>query len=243
MIRTAVILAAGLGSRLKSRTQTMPKGFIEVGGKSLIERSVENLLEAGIEQIIIGTGHVAEYYAKYAANHPQISCCINERYSDTGSMYTLYNLRERVGNDFLLLESDLLYDKAGLEILLQNTHPDVILASGPTHSNDEVFIETNSGFLVNMSKQAAELKSVAAELVGITKISYPTFERMCAYAEKEFAARPKLDYEYALVGVGKSIPIHVEIVVDYAWCEIDDENHLRRAETLILPKIKERETK
>jgi 2-aminoethylphosphonate-pyruvate transaminase len=243
MITTAVILAAGLGSRLKDRTQTMPKGFIPVGGKPLIERSMENLLGAGIERIIIGTGHAAEYYEEYAERIPQISCFKNEHYSSTGSMYTLYNLRERIGEDFLLLESDLLYEKAGLTILMNNPRPDVILASGPTSSGDEVFIETDAGYLVNMSKQAAELKSSDAELVGITKISYPTFIAMCAYAEQEFPDRPRLDYEYVLVGVGKSIPIQVERVSDYAWCEIDDENHLRRAKNFILPKIKEREAK
>jgi 2-aminoethylphosphonate-pyruvate transaminase len=243
MIKTAVILAAGLGSRLKDRTRTMPKGFIPVGGRPLMERSVENLLGAGIQRIIIGTGHVAEYYEKYAQKNPQISCFKNERYSSTGSMYTLYNLRERIDEDFLLLESDLLYDKAGLTIVMNHPRPDVILASGPTRSGDEVFIETDAGLLVNMSKQAGELKSSDAELVGITKICHSTFRAMCAYAEQEFPARPKLDYEYVLVGVGKSIPIHVERVSDYAWCEIDDENHLRRAENIILPQIKEREAK
>jgi 2-aminoethylphosphonate-pyruvate transaminase len=243
MIKTAVILAAGLGSRLKDRTRTMPKGFIPVGGRPLMERSVENLLGAGIQRIIIGTGHVAEYYEEYAQKKPQISCFKNERYSSTGSMYTLYNLRERIDEDFLLLESDLLYEKAGLTIVMNHPRPDVILASGPTRSGDEVFIETDAGLLVNMSKQAGELKSSDAELVGITKICHSTFRAMCAYAEQEFPARPKLDYEYVLVGVGKFIPIHVERVSDYAWCEIDDENHLRRAENIILPQIKEREAK
>ena len=44
MITTAVILAAGLGSRLKDRTKLKPKGFLEVEGISLIQRSVDNLL-------------------------------------------------------------------------------------------------------------------------------------------------------------------------------------------------------
>lgn len=241
MVKTAVILAAGLGSRLKDRTAGMPKGFITVGGKSLIEQSVSKLLKAGIEKILIGTGHASNYYDKFAQNYPGIVSCVrNERYGETGSMYTLYNMRDYIDDGFLLLESDLLYDQRGLTVLQEIEDADVILASGRTNSNDEVFIEADpEGNLIKMSKNSAELESIFGELVGITKISYPTFQKMCRFAEKEFTDKPKLDYEYALVGVTDSTAIFVKKIEDYIWCEIDDEAHLRRAENDIFPRIKE----
>jgi 2-aminoethylphosphonate-pyruvate transaminase len=241
MVKTAVILAAGLGSRLKDRTNDMPKGFITVGGKSLIEQSVFKLFKAGIEKILIGTGHASHFYDRFAQNYSgAISCVRNEKYSETGSMYTLYNMKDYINEGFLLLESDLLYDPSGLAILQKMKDPDVILASGRTNSNDEVFIEADSnGKLIKMSKNHGELKSIFGELVGITKISYATFQKMCRFAEKEFPDKPKLDYEYALVGVTGSTNILVKKVEDYIWCEIDDEAHLRRAEADIFPRIKE----
>lgn len=241
MVKTAVILAAGLGSRLKDRTVDMPKGFIAVGGKSLIEQSVTKLLISGIEKIFIGTGHASDYFEKFAQKYPGvISCVRNENYSKTGSMFTLYNMKDFIVNDFLLLESDLLYDQMGLTILQEISWPDIILASGKTNSNDEVFIEaTPNGNLIKMSKNCAELDSIYGELVGITKVSYLTFQKMCRFAEKEFTDKPKLDYEYSLVGVTKETDIMVKKVEDYVWCEVDDEAHLRRAENDIFPKIKE----
>lgn len=241
MVKTAVILAAGLGSRLKDKTTYMPKGFINVGGKSLIEQSVSKLINAGIEKIIIGTGHASDYYEKFAHNYPRIISCVkNDQYQETGSMFTLYNLKSSIRNDFLLLESDLLYDKLGLEVLLSLKEPDVVLASGKTNSNDEVFIEAETnGNLISMSKNSSDLKSIFGELVGITKISHPTFQKMCRFAEKEFINRPKIDYEYVLVGIAGETGILVKKIEDYIWCEIDDEAHLRRAEKDIYPKIKE----
>ena len=55
-LKTAVIMAAGLGSRFGSMTEMMPKGFVEVGGQAMVIRSIETLLDCGIERIIIGTG-------------------------------------------------------------------------------------------------------------------------------------------------------------------------------------------
>lgn len=68
MIRQAVIVAGGLGSRFGNRTKEMPKGFIEIDGVPMVERSVQKLIAAGIEEIIIGTGHCSEYYDELAKN-------------------------------------------------------------------------------------------------------------------------------------------------------------------------------
>lgn len=241
MVKTAVILAAGLGSRLKDKTTYMPKGFIKVGGKSLIEQSVSKLLRAGIEKILIGTGHASDYYENFARNYPKIISCVkNEHYRETGSMFTLFNMKDSIHDDFLLLESDLLYDQRGLEVLLNSNEPDIILASGRTNSNDEVFIEAAAdGSLINMSKNSSTLKNIFGELVGITKISYPTFQKMSRYAEEKFSSNPKLDYEYVLVGIASETNILVKKIDDYVWCEIDDAAHLHRAEIEIFPKIKE----
>lgn len=68
MIRQAVIMAGGLGSRFGGRTKAMPKGFIEIDGIAMVERSVQKLIAAGVEEIIIGTGHCYEYYDELAKN-------------------------------------------------------------------------------------------------------------------------------------------------------------------------------
>jgi 2-aminoethylphosphonate-pyruvate transaminase len=62
MIRQAVIMAGGLGSRLKNLTEAMPKGFLEIDGVPIVETSVKKLFAAGIEEIIIGTGHCSEWF-------------------------------------------------------------------------------------------------------------------------------------------------------------------------------------
>lgn len=242
-IKTAVILAAGLGSRMKDRTKSNPKGFVEVDGKAIVERSIEKLIDAGITTIIIGTGYLSEHYDRLKGKYPQIITCRSSRYAETGSMFTLYNLRELVKDDFLLLESDLLYDRNGLRELINDSRPDIILASGKTGSNDEVYIEAdNNHNLVNMSKKADDLAQISGELVGISKISLPTFDKMLAYAETQFGhGGNQFHYENDFVGISGDVSIYVKKIEDYRWCEIDDEDHLNRALTLVYPRIIEAE--
>jgi len=242
MIKTAVILGAGLGSRLGELNKNKPKGFLEIDQISIIEMSINKLLQAGIDKIFIGTGYQSQLYEQLALKYPQIKCIYNENYKITGSMCTLYNLRDYVLEDFILLESDLLYDIAGLQILIHHNMTDVILASELSSSRDEVFIETDlNNSLINMSKNIEKLGPVDCELVGISKLSYETFKDMCDYAETFFESNPGLDYEYVLVGIAKEKGIHVNKIKDYTWCEIDDEKHLHRAINEIYPKIKSQE--
>lgn len=237
MVKTAIILAAGLGSRLGSKTEHAPKGFLEIDGQSLIVRSINNLIGCGIERIIIGTGYMSKAYEQLALDYPQIECVKNDIFATSGSMHTLYCLRNVVNEDFLILESDLLYDKGGLNILLEASNEDVILSSGKTNSNDEVYIEVDGDLnLVNMSKEPRNLGSIHSELVGITKISYKFYKKMCIEFEK--LNNVKQEYEAGLVATSSIIPIKVLKIQDYVWCEIDDNNHLERAINKIYPKIK-----
>ncbi|MCM2532757.1 2-aminoethylphosphonate--pyruvate transaminase [Neobacillus pocheonensis] len=242
MVNTAVILAGGMGTRLHERTKNKPKGFLEIDNKPIVEESILKLLEIGIEQIVIGTGYLAEVYDHLAMRYPQVLCVRNNDYMKTGSMYTLYNLRERVSDDFLLLESDLIYEKQALEELIKLKESDVILASQFTNSNDEVFIETDENhLLVNLSKNRNDLNHIHAELTGITKISVHTLQILCDFAKSSFSENPQLDYESALAGISKQVNIYVHKLNNFVWCEIDNEQHLLRAVNYIYPMIKLKE--
>jgi 2-aminoethylphosphonate-pyruvate transaminase len=242
MIKQAVILAAGLGSRLKDKTASMPKGFIELGGNAMVEWSVQKLISCGIENIIIGTGFQREYYDELAKKYPAIQTAFNADYEKTGSMSTLGVCASLVTDDFLLLESDLIYDSIGLTVLCNDVHENVILASGATNSGDEVYIEADDFLLKAVSKKREELSSVCGELVGISKLTPELLREMCRYAKERCVEFPKLDYEHAIAACTGKHAVFVRKIEYYAWREIDDDNHLRIAEADILPRILENES-
>ena len=69
MNRTAMILAAGLGTRLKTLTQDKPKALVEVAGKTLLERNLENLIANGFNTIVINIHHFGEQVIEFIEGH------------------------------------------------------------------------------------------------------------------------------------------------------------------------------
>lgn len=238
-IQTAVILAAGLGSRLGDLKKDKPKAFLRVGDESLIHRSIKLLVNKGINKIIIGTGYGSDHFDALRNTYPQVITHRNDKYESTGSMYTLYLLRDLINDPFLLLEGDLLYSVDALSQLIDDDREDIILASTATNSGDEVFIQSNERHeLVNMSKVRSELDTVTGELVGISKVSMKTFNKMVQFSEERYSHNKlSIHYEDAFVGIANTSSLIVKVITDLAWCEIDDAAHLDRATSVVYPKI------
>ncbi len=248
MVRQAVILAGGLGSRFGKRTEEMPKGFIEIDGVPLVERSVKKLIAAGVEEILIGTGHCSSFYEELALRYPCIKTVKNEDYVATSSMGTLAVVAPHVKGDFFLLESDIIYDAVGLNVLANDERQDVILASGATGSGDEVYLACEeNGRLKAVGKDRLTVlgpdaeASETRELVGISKLSRETLERMLSYYASASSLK-KIDYENVLAIVSKEKPVYVRKVEYYAWAEMDDEAMLERALKQVWPRILENES-
>ena len=236
MIKTAVIMAAGMGTRFGTMTEERPKGFVEAGGKAMVIRSIETLISCGIERIIIGTGYLRENYEALALKYPQIECCFSPRYAETNSMYTLYNCRQRVGgDDFLLLESDLVYERRALTALMDCPETDVMLITPVTKFQDQYYVESNdAGILTNCSTDKTAVKA-KGELVGIHKLSKAFYQVMCADYAAKAEELPKLGYEYQLLHMSQTgHPVFVLCEDGLKWYEIDDIDDLHYAEKNII---------
>lgn len=235
-LQTAVIMAAGLGTRFGEMTETKPKGFIEVGGISMIERSIKILVDCGISRIIIGTGYHSEAYEQLAKEYPQIECCFSSLYAQTNSMYTLYNCRETIGDDdFLLLESDLVFEKRAIISLLESQWEDIMLISPVTKFQDQYYVECNENHVLTRCSVNKQDLTPSGELVGIHKISNVFYKIMCSDYSAKFSEEPKLGYEFELEDISrKKRPLNVLKLEGLKWYEIDDELDKTYAEKNII---------
>ena len=245
MIHTAVILAAGVGSRLGDEFADRPKGLLRIGDRPIIEESIQALARAHIRDILIVTGHQAGHYESLEGDDGvSLRTVHNPHYAESGSMYSLYCARHALNDGFLLLESDLIYEPRALTELLAHPADDAILLSGPTGAGDEVWVSATGDNLAGMSKDMDSLggdQDIAGELVGICKISSQLFRIMLRIAERAFATSLHYDYETdCLVAAAAERNIACPLVADLAWSEIDDPEHLRRAREIVYPEIQRR---
>jgi 2-aminoethylphosphonate-pyruvate transaminase len=239
-VRHAVILAAGLGMRLRSMIDSRPKGLIDIDGETLVGRSVRLLREAGIEHITIVTGYCADHYERFAAGQPDIDIAHNERFASTGSMASLALALDRIHHPVLVLESDIVYEARALSTILGAAAPDATLMSGPTGAGDEVWVCAPDGRLRAMSKLPEDLPAVHGEFVGITRLSASgaTAIRHAFTGFVETHGHGTMDYETdALVAIGQLFPIAALLVADLCWGEIDDEHQYNRVVHAVWPAL------
>ena len=231
-VKTAVIMAAGMGTRFGHYTDLIPKGFIPYKGKPMVIRSIEILIDSGIEKIIIGTGYHKEHYEALMNDYPQVQCVFSPRFAETNSMYTLWNCREAIGEDsFILLESDLVFEKLAITSLLDCPFESAMLITPVTKFQDQYYVQMNEKCeLINCSVNKEEI-SPSGELVGIHKISNSFYKILCSEYEKIVEEKPKLGYEFQLLNVSQRIkPMNVLKVDNLQWYEIDDTQDLKYAE-------------
>ena len=97
----AIILAAGLGSRLRPLTLTTPKSQIVVNGMPMIERQIEYLKERGVDEIIIVTGYLHEKF-EYLKEKYGTTLVHNDKFADYNNIYSIYLAKDYLGDSFVI---------------------------------------------------------------------------------------------------------------------------------------------
>ena len=117
-----VILAAGMARRLRPLTDTRPKCLLCVGERTLLQRTVDAMVAAGIQELVVVTGYRAEMLRTFLTEHYpvlNIHFIHNADYEHNNNIFSLWMTRPYTdGHDFLLMDSDILFDPAVLPYLL-----------------------------------------------------------------------------------------------------------------------------
>ena len=171
----AVILAAGIASRLRPLTNTRPKCLLKIGHRSLLQRSVDALLMQGIKEIVIVTGYRKEQieaFLRQQYEDASFTFTFNERYASTNNIYSLYLARPAVeGQDMLLLDSDIVFDPQIVASLLGSPHADVLaLNRHPLGEEEMKVVPDHEGKVKAISKTCAVSEAIG-ESIGIERMS------------------------------------------------------------------------
>lgn len=172
----AIILAAGMASRLRPLTENTPKCLLKVGEKCLLQRSIDALASNGIHDFVIVTGYLHEmietFVAEQYGDKINVKFIHNDVFDSTNNIYSLWLARpEAEGQEILLLDSDLLYDPRIITKVMESDADNVLTLIRHELGEEEmkVVLDRENGTIIEISK-TCNPADAAGESLGIEKM-------------------------------------------------------------------------
>lgn len=230
----ALILAAGLGTRLAPITNDRPKSLIPVNGKPILLKQIENLHESGITDITIVSGYKAEILEKAVYElYPEIRIIESVDYATTNNMYSAYMAREAIGdNGFLMMNADVFYDASVIKALLANTDDNAIVTDIGTYIEESMKVVEENGRLIKISKAITPEEALGAS-IDVYKFSEEGGKAFFAKCAEYIEGKKELKMwsEVALNDILTEVVFKACPLVG-RWLEIDNNDDLSAAEKL-----------
>lgn len=230
-----------MAQRLRPLTNNTPKCLLKIGERSLLQRSIDALMQNGIREFVIVTGYLHEqieqFVAQQYADAITVTYIHNALYDSTNNIYSLWLARPEVeGKEMLLLDSDLLYDPQIVARVMAEPSANVLTLIRHELGEEEMKVVTDAQGAITEISKTCNPAIAAGESLGIEKMG-PDYTR-ALYAELDtMMNQEKLEnkfYELAferLIAQGHSYK--VVDVTELFSCELDTVEDFENAKALI----------
>jgi len=174
-----VILAAGMAKRLRPLTDACPKCLLKIGERTLLQRTVDAMLAAGINELVVVTGYRAEMIRDFLTKqYPSLNIHFihNGDYEHNNNIFSLWMTRPYTdGKDFLLSDSDILFDPQLIRAVLAEEGNALALNRHECGEEEIKVIVDSENRIIELSKTCS-IEQAIGESVGFEKMtaSYST---------------------------------------------------------------------
>ena len=235
---SVIIVAAGLGSRLKNFTNNLPKCMLDFGGKTLLQRQIEAFKTCGLNKISVIRG-----YKKEKINYPNLNYFENKEYKNNNILNSLLCAEEALNGHVIVSYSDILFEKEVVERLMQSEHDISIVVDidwrdyyinrkeHPINEAENVIFDANNN-VVKIGKILTGKYDVHGEFIGMMKFSprgSEIFKKHFHRAKDLYWNKPfqraKIFQKAYLTDIIQDmsdlgVPIHC-VIIERGWKEID----------------------
>jgi histidinol-phosphate/aromatic aminotransferase/cobyric acid decarboxylase-like protein/choline kinase len=245
----ALILAAGFGHRMRPLTLDRQKTLLSIGGRTIIDRILDSLRVSGITDITVVTGYRADELQHHlSARNDGLSLRFihNPRYDKTNNIYSMALAFDEMqfDSDLVLIESDLIFDPAVLQRLLDSPGENVALVDHYRPGMDGTVVTVNDDGVITQVIPPS-LQSDKFDFTGKYKtlniyrfgkeFCQTTFHRLLSYYASVIDDNCYYELVLGMLIYMQQAEIHAEVLDGEKWAEVDDPNDLRRASFVFDP--------
>ncbi len=242
----SIIIAAGMGNRLKPYTNDMPKCMLKFGGKTILERQLDVYKACNIKNIAIIKGYKQEKI-KYSG----IKYYINDNYQNNNILNSLFYAEEEIEGDVIISYSDILFENQVVERLLGSKKDISIVVDidwrgyyvdrndHPIEEAENVIFDAENN-VIEIGKILTTKRDVHGEFIGMIKLTprgSEIFKRHYKRCKKLYQGKPfqrAKSFEKAYLTdiiqemVDLGVPIHC-VIIERGWKEIDTVEDFKKA--------------
>ena len=226
----AIILAAGLSSRLYPTTRDCPKCLLEIGGKTIIEHQISWLRKCGVSDVLVVHGYL--YHKIEELLGSSVRYRYYDKYSETNNLYTLHSVVDELDEDVVILFSDVLLSVKLLRKCIESTFDNCLIVDRKNISDTTMFVRIEKRKIYDIGTHFS-LEMADGNFVGVAKFSKLGAENLASQMVEIVKSdeHKKAYYTYALRKIssnGGEIRF-VEVEENLKWTEIDLKEEYEKA--------------
>ena len=244
----AIILAAGMGTRLRPLTNDRPKCLVELAGQPILDHQTDVLRSLGISDI-----HVVGGYLAHKIQREGITLHLNQQYESTNMVYTLFTVAHELQGteDVVVSYGDIVYEPSVLQKLLACEAEMCVVSdadwlpywsaqfSNPLE-DAETFMTDSKGMIRGLGKNPKGIEEVEGQFIGLLKFQHGSLPRLkqawSSLKEKlsprEIETMYTTDFIQHLIEKGWKVK---SVQINNGWAEIDSASDLEVAEMFFEP--------
>ena len=148
-VQRAIIMAAGMGNRMRPVTLSVPKPLISVNGKRMIDSVIQALHKNGIFEIYVVVGYLKEQFASLPEQYQGVTLVENPYYESCNNISSLYVVRDKISNAIILDGDQIIYNEKILCPDFERSGYNAVWTDGDT---DEWLLDVKDGIVQSCSR-------------------------------------------------------------------------------------------
>lgn len=237
-----VILAAGMGTRLRPLTDEIPKPLLELNGKILLERMIENCINENIKKFIVITGYFSEKTVDFCLNlekkhNIQIKTIKNDEFDVTNTSVSTYLAstyieKNNLKDDFILINGDNVLNPLIIHNVCESNNTSLVIDNVKKLNEESFKIIIKNNIIQEIGKELP-INESSGEFIGVSKVINDDIPYFNEFLKQLIEENSQNYYDYVFKVLSNKVNLSYVYTDGLEWTEIDDMTDFENAKNIL----------